>query len=49
MGMMLSLNNDPNVIPIHDAIVMSALDARTKTRGYNKDMFLLAKHFNVFE
>ena len=49
MGMMLSLNDDPNIIPVHDAIVMSALDARTKTQEYNKDMFLLAKYFNVFE
>lgn len=49
MGMLLSLNNNPNIIPIHDAKVMSALDAIEEVRKYNEDMYLVAKEYNLYE
>lgn len=49
MGMLLSLNSNPNIIPIHDAKVMSALDAIREVKKYNEDMYLVAKEYNLYE
>ena len=49
MGMLLSLNSNSNIIPIHDAKVMSALDAIEETKKYNEDMYLIAKEYNLYE
>lgn len=48
-GMVLSLNDNPNIIPIHDAEVISALDAIKRARKYNEDMYLVSKEYNLYE
>ena len=49
MGMAMLLDKFPNVIPVHDAVVMSAMDGVEITQKYNRDMVALAKEYNVFD
>lgn len=46
---MWALNNYSKIIPIHDAFVMSALDNKIVTQGYNHFGYALNKDFNIFE
>lgn len=46
---MWALNNFSKVIPIHDAFVMSALDNKIITQGYNHFGYALNKDFNIYE
>lgn len=46
---MWALNNSSKVIPIHDAFVMSALDNKIITQGYNHFGYAINKDFNIFE
>ena len=43
MGMAMVLDKFSNIVPVHDAIVMSALDNQAITQEYNKVMTLLCK------
>lgn len=49
MGMAMLLHDFPNVIPVHDAVVMSAMDGVKITQKYNRDMVALSKEYNVFD
>ena len=49
MMAMMTLNNFNDVIPVHDAFVMSALDNKTLTQGYNQFGYALNKDFNLYE
>lgn len=49
MMAMMTLNNFNDVIPVHDAFVMSALDNKTLTQGYNQFGYALNKNFNLYE
>ena len=49
MIMAMVLDKHPNVIPVHDAIVMSALDNKVITQEYNRKALQTCANFNVFE
>lgn len=49
MVMAMVLDKYPNVIPVHDAIVMSALDNKAITQEYNNKALQTCANFNVFE
>ena len=49
MMAMMTLNNFNDVIPVHDAFVMSALDNKSLTQSYNHFGYALNKDFNIYE
>lgn len=48
MGMAMVLNKYSGVVPVHDAIVMSALDNQAITQEYNQVMYTLNKSYDVY-
>ena len=48
MGMAMVLNKYSGVVPVHDAIVMSALDNQSITQEYNQVMYTLNKSYDVY-
>lgn len=49
MMAMMTLSKFNGVIPVHDAFVMSALDNKSLTQGYNQFGYALNKDFNLYE
>jgi len=47
MAMLLNKHYEKGVVPVHDAVVMSAFDNKELTQQYNKDSYTIGMNYDL--